>query len=297
MTKGHRYEPDLNPEYHDFARHYQTTILPARPYKPRDKALVEGSVRIVYQRIFAPLRNRVFNSLDELNRAIHEKLDELNNRPMKYYEMSRLEFFNDVERDELQPLPTEKYQLRKYKKLKVQFNYHVYLADDKHYYSVPYQFRGSKIDLLYTDSIVEIYKNNVRIAIHVRNRRKFCYTTLKEHMPPNHRYKDDWNAERLLSWSSHIGPHAKDAIETVLIRKDHPEQGFKTCLGILSLAKEFGNYRLDKACKMALYYDRVYYKSIKTILKNNTESMEQQELFTESSLPFHENIRGKEYYQ
>ena len=154
-----------------------------------------------------------------------------------------------------------------------------------------------KRHLLYTDSTVEIYKNNSRIAIHARNRRKFGYTTKKEHMPVHHRYKDDWNAGRLLSWSSRIGPHARDAVETVLLRKEHPEQGFKTCLGILTLAKEFGNDRLDNACKVALYYDRVYCKSITTILKNRVENMEQQELFNDKKLPSHENIRGEEYYQ
>jgi transposase len=297
VIKGHRYEPDINPEYQDFARHYNTTILAARPYKPRDKALVEGSVRIVYQRIFAPLRNRVFHSLKDLNSAIREKLEELNNRTMKHLEMSRWELFRKIEKYALSLLPVEKYELRFYKRLKVQFNYHVYLSDDRQYYSVPYQHRGSHIDLLYTDSIVEMYKNNVRIALHRRNRAQFGYSTIKEHMPPQHRYRDDWNAERLLSWSARIGPYVYEAIETILTRKEHPEQGYKSSLGILNLSKEFGNDRLDKACKQALYYDRVYYKIIHTILKNKAESLEQQELFSDTVLPHHENIRGKEYYQ
>jgi hypothetical protein len=239
----------------------------------------------------------VFHSLNDLNSAIREKLEELNNRTMKHLEMSRWELFRKIEKDALSLLPVEKYELRFYKRLKVQFNYHVYLSDDRHYYSVPYQHRGSHIDLLYTDSIVEMYKNNVRIALHRRSRAKFGYSTIKEHMPPQHRYRDDWNVERLLSWSARIGPSVYEAIETILTRKEHPEQGYKSSLGILNLSKEFGNDRLDKACKQALYYDRVYYKIIHTILKNKAESLEQQELFSDTVLPHHENIRGKEYYQ
>ncbi|MBN2258301.1 MAG: IS21 family transposase, partial [Anaerolineaceae bacterium] len=171
ITKGHRYEPDINPEYQDFAQHYETTILAARPYKPRDKALVEGAVRIVYQRIFAPLRNRVFHSLEQLNAAIRIELEKLNNRPMKHYGKSRREMFNEIEKDYLSALPVDPYQFREYRKLKVQFNYHVYLNSDKHYYSVPHHYRDRQVELFITPKTVEIFYNNERIALHTRDGR------------------------------------------------------------------------------------------------------------------------------
>ena len=151
VTKADRYEPDINPEYYDFARHYNTTILPARPGKPRDKALVEGAVKIVYSWIFAALRDEVFHSLEDLNRAIREKLEEYNSRKMQKVGLSRRELFIETEKIELKPLPIEEYEIRNFKRLKVQFNYHIYLSDDKHYYSVPFKHRGKQVEVLYTN--------------------------------------------------------------------------------------------------------------------------------------------------
>lgn len=296
VTKGHRYEPDINPEYQDFARHYGTTILAARPYKPRDKAVVEGSVRIVYQRIFAPLRDRIFHSLEELNKAVREELETLNNRKMQFYEKSRWEFFREIEKNYLSPLPVEHYLLREYRKLKVQFNYHIYLNNDKHYYSVPYRYRGMQVEVFFTTKSVEIFHNNERIAVHVRNYRQFGYTTHREHMPAHHCYRDDWNAEKLLSWGSRVGLHVREAIDLILSRKSHPEQGYKTCLGILNLKKKYGSERLNNACKKAVRYEHVSYKAIENMLNNGVEDCDQQDLFEDYTLPRHENIRGKKYY-
>ncbi len=295
ITKGHRYEPDINPEYHDFARHYGATILSARPYKPKDKAIVEGSVRIVYQRIFAPLRDHVFHSIDELNRAIREKLEVLNHRTMQEYRVSRWELFTVIEKHALMELPAEDYVIRHHKRLKVQYNYHIYLSEDRNYYSVPYRFRGKHVDLLYTDSSVEIYHNNDRIACHKRSRRAFSYTTEKEHMPENHKYQDNWDPDKLMSWAASIGPGAKEAVETVLCRKEHPEQGYKTCLGILNLGKEYGRERLNRACRRALEHDSVSYKFIHNNLKNGLED-EPSEEPAQMGLFSHENIRGPQYY-
>ncbi len=297
VTKGHRYEPDINPEYQDFARHYETTILAARPYKPKDKAIVEGSVRIVYQRIFAPLRDRIFHSLEELNRAIREELEALNNRKMQQYEKSRWEFFHEIEKNYLSPLPVEKYQLREHKKLKVQFNYHIYLNNDKHYYSVPNRYRGKQVDIFFTRTSVEIFHNNERIAVHVRNCRQFGYSTHSEHMPPQHCYQDDWNADKLLTWASQMGIHVKDVIDIILSRNEHPEQGYKSCMGILHLSKKYDKDRLNNACEKAMIYDHISYKGIENMLKNGVEDCDQQELFADYTLPEHENIRGKEYYK
>jgi transposase len=296
VTKGDKYEPDINPEYYDFARHYGTTILPARPYSPRDKAIVEGAVRIVYSWIFAPLRNQEFGSIEELNTAIRSKLEEYNNRQMQRLNVSRRELFEKIEAPLLQQLPVEKYEIRHFKKLKVQFNYHVYLSDDTHYYSVPYRFRGKRVEVIYTGSSVEIYHNNTRIAIHKREYKKYGYTTLKEHMPENHKWKDDWNPDKILSWAEAKGESVKAVIEAILSIKQHPEQGYKSCLGILNLAKEHGEEKLNQACHRALLYQGYSYKMISNILKHGLENIQEELDYYSQKLPSHENIRGSNYY-
>ncbi len=296
VTKADKYEPEINPEYQDFARHYNTAILPARPYKPRDKAMVEGAVSIVYTWIFARMRNEVFHSLEQLNARIQELLDEYNQREMQKLGISRRELFEEIEGKELLPLPVEKYTLKNYKKLKVQFNYHIYLSNDKHYYSVPYRYKGKQVDILYTDRTVEIYHNNARIAIHRRSSRKNGYTTNKEHMHPHHRYKDNWNPEKLVNWGEELGPSVRTVIEIVLQGNKHPEQSYKTCLGILHLKKDYGKERLNKACERALFYENYSYRFIKNILVNKLEAIEESSLF-EDTLPSHENIRGNNYYK
>ena len=297
VTIGDKYEPDINPEYFDFARHYDITILPARPNHPQDKAHVENAVKIVYSWIFAPLRDMTFYSLEELNEAIREKLEEYNSRPMQRLKISRRELFNEIEKSELKILPAEPYELRKFKRLKVQFNYHIYFSEDIHYYSVPYRYVKKSVDVMYTDSAVDIYYNNTRIAFHIRDRSLNKYTTLKEHMPPQHKWIADWTPERFIKWADSMGDNTKTLIEHILYQKQHPEQGFKTCLGILSLSKKYGRNRLNMACGKALQFNRYTYKAVNNILKNGMEAARNDEhevLFR--SLPVHENIRGNQYY-
>lgn len=296
VTKAHRYEPDLNPDYVHFARHYDLAILPARPYKPRDKALVEGAVKIVYQRIYAPLRERVFYSLEDLNAAIREELERLNNRPMKGYGRSRRELFEEVEKGALRPLPSERYRHREHCRMKVAFNYHVYLKADMHYYSVPYRYRGERVDVFYGEKTVEIYRKNERIALHPRERLKYKYTTVPDHMPPEHRYRDDWSAERFLSWADSIDGDVKTFIERVLASRRHPEQAYKSCMGILHLARAYGNGRLADACRVALRHESYTYKTLDNILKHGLERAAVQDGLFDAPLPAHENIRGREYY-
>lgn len=297
VTKGHRYEPDINPEYQDFAGHYGTTILAARPYKPRDKALVEGSVNIVYQRIFAPLRNRAFHSLEELNKAIRELLEKLNNRPMQTYGISRWEMYRETDRDALMPLPVEEYTIRHFARCTVHFNYHIYLRDHKHYYSVPYQYRGKHVEVRYTSKTVEIYLNNRRIALHRRSFSKFSYSTIGEHMPPGHKFLNDWSVEKFIGWAQKNGPRVTEVIEQILLTRPHPEQGYKVCLGILNLAKEYGPERLDTACRRALYLDSLSYKLIKNMLHNGLENVsDEKKSDRQLTIYDHENIRGPEYY-
>ena len=296
VTKAHRYEPDINPEYIDFARHYGITILPARPYKPRDKSLVEGAVKIVYQQIYAPLRDRVFHSIDVLNAAIREELERYNNRVMKGYGKSRRELFEEVEKAALCPLPDERFTIRDFSSVKAGFNYHIYLKADKHYYSIPCQHRGRSVDVFCGPRTVEIYYKNERITLHVRDRTPYRYTTTPEHMPPNHRFMDDWTAEKFLAWGDSIGEEVHRIIEVVLSTRQHPEQGYKTCLAILSLAKGYGNERLRGACRTAAYIGAYTFRTIENILKNNMDGYEVQPELFDSPLPLHENIRGSEYY-
>lgn len=293
VIKSNRYEPDINPEYADFASHYGTTILPARPVHPKDKALVEGAVRIVYTHIFAVLRDQIFHSITELNAAIRETLTVYNTRPMQKLNVSRQQLFNQIEKDALHSLPAQRYEVKHFKSLKAQFNYHIYLSEDKHYYSLPFRYRGKQMLVSYTDSIVEIFYKNRRIAFHKRNRTPNGYSTIKDHMPTAHRAYSDWNPQRFITWAQSIGQHTEDAIKTVLKSRQHPEQSYKTCLGILNLSKNYEKSRIDNACKTALYFDRCYYKAIKNILDKGIDQY-QPDLF--GPQPEHENIRGNKYY-
>ena len=293
VTRSNKYEPDINPEYVDFANHYGTTILPARPLHPKDKALVEGAVRIVYRYVFAVLRDKIFHSLTELNAAMRETLTAYNTRPMQKLNVSRQQLFDQIEKEALQDLPAQRYEIKHFKSLKAQFNYHVYLSEDKHHYSLPYRYRGKQMLVSYTDSVVEIFYKNRRIAFHKRNRTPNGYSTIKDHMPTAHQVYSDWNPQRFINWAQSIGQHTEDAIKTVLKSRQHPEQSYKTCLGILSLAKQYQKDRIDNACKTALNFDRCSYKAIKNILDKGIDQY-QPDLF--GPQPEHENIRGNRYY-
>ena len=296
VDKCDRYEPDINADYADFARHFGTVIFPARASHPKDKPLVEGAVKIVYSWIYYALKERVFFTIEELKEAVAEELEKYNSKPMQKLKMSRREIFNEIEKNVLNPLPVERYQIKKFSISTIGVSYHAYLSEDKHYYSVPYTYKGKKTDLIYTESIVEIFYQNLRIASHTRERRINGYTTIKEHMPPNHRFMANLNPERLTRWGNDIGESVGKVIEKILETKDHPEQGYKVSLGILSMGKKYGEERLEKACRRAIYYGIYSYKRIKSILENNLDVNveEEHELF--SRLPEHENIRGSQYY-
>ncbi len=294
VTNGNKYEPQINPEYADFARHYGTCILPARPHEPRDKAHVENAVKIVYSWIFALLRNREFYSLDELNRAIRDELENYNSRKMQKRQVSRKELFLEIEQKELKALPQEKYSSKKFAAVTIAINYHVYLKEDQHYYSVPCRYRGKKADLIYTERNVEIFHENIRIATHQRNPRNHAYTTVKEHMPASHQWISEWNPERFLKWGKNLGPNVENVMQKILQSSEHPEQGYKVCVGILNLGKKDGKERLDKACGRALYFQHYSYRGIKSILDNKLEDMQEEELI--QKLPVHENIRGSDYF-
>ena len=298
VNKASKYEPEINLEYQHFSEHYKTAILPARVRKPKDKSLVEGAVKLVYQRIFAPLRNRTFYSIDELNQAIKEKLEEHNNKIMKKVKMSRYDLFLKTEKDKLGKLPEKRYEIKNIIISTIQINYHVYLPEDKHYYSVPYNLRqiDKKVKIIYDQSFVEVFHKGIRVAIHKRDKTNNGYSTKKEHMPSTHRYVSEWNPPRIINWASKIGENVKKIVEHILDSKKYPEQLYKVCLGIINLSNKYDNKRVDKACKRAIRFGTYSYKKVASILKNGYDKLEDEEekqtsLF-DDSLPSHENIRG-----
>lgn len=298
ITKACKYEPDVNPDYQDFAQHYGTVILPARPGRPKDKALVEGAVKIAYTRIFAPLRDEIFYSVNELNEAIKKLLEKHNNIPMQRINVSRLTLFEETERAALIPLPLLPYEQKKFQQSTVQFNYHIYLKEDARYYSVPHRYSGKVVKVRYNWTVVEIFYKNERIAIHTRASKEKRYNTIPEHMPPNHRWLSDWNPDKFTKWALNIGLNVRDVIVKILERHAYPEQAYKVCLGILNLPKQkdVSKDRLDQACKRALHYGLFSYKGIRNILKNNLENAPIEDDLFAGCLPQHNNIRGSFYY-
>jgi transposase len=254
VTKSSRYEPTLNETFEDFAEHYGTTILPARAYRPRDKALVEGAVKILYSKVYAPLNKQTYHSLADLNAAIWEALEVHNTQFLKGRNYSRRLQFEEVERHTLTPLPVMRYQFKQHFYAKVIKNGHVNLGPDKHYYSVPYRYIGKRVKLLYSRTTVEIFSNYERIALHKRNKNPYGYTTDKEHLATTHRFKADWSPDMFLDWAASIHEDVRLYILKILDRKQHPEQAYKSCLGVLGFAKKAGNERLIVACQRALSY-------------------------------------------
>lgn len=298
VTRSNKYEALLNESFADMALHYETSILPARSRKPRDKALVENAVKLVYTRVFAPLRNDSFTSLGQLNAAIKPLLKRHNELPFQGEKYSRQDRFEEIEKQALKPLPSEPYELKSFAKAKVQKNAHVLLGADKHYYSVPYAHTGKQVKLIYTSSTVEIYYKHQRIASHKRNRRRNTYTTVKDHMPSTHQFIADWNPEKFLKWAGNIGPHTQDYVDQILKQKTYPEQAYRACLGILSFAKKtaVGKERLELACKRGSYFQSYGYHIIKRILDHKLEQIETDPP-AQLKLPLHDNIRGENYYQ
>lgn len=296
VTKASKYEADLNTDFADFANHYSTSVLPARSYKPRDKALVENAVKIIYSRIYAPLRDRIFYSLEELNQAVADVLESHNHKPFQKVKQSRWEKFDEQEKEKLMPLATDRYEMKRFKSLTVMKNCHVHLSEDKHYYSVPYRYIGKKVKMVYSGSTVSFFYNKERIAFHKRNPKQFGYSTVKEHLPSSHQFVSDWNPDKFLSWAAGIDPIIKDYIQKILQSKIYPEQAYRSCVGILAQEKRVGKQRLIKAVERAIHYGAYNYKIIDRILKGGMDRLAEDSA-KQVSLPFHENIRGADNYQ
>lgn len=294
VSRAHRYEPDLNPTYAEMAAHYGVTILPTRVAKPRDKAKAEVGVQIVERWILARLRHQTFFSLDELNRAIAELLVELNGRPFKKLPGCRRELYEQLDRPALAPLPAQPYEFATWKKARVNIDYHIEI--ERHYYSVPYQLVKAQVDARVTARTVEILHGGRRVASHRRSFKPGAYTTVAAHMPRPHREYAEWTPRRLVEWATKTGPATGQLIGEILARRRHPQQGFRSCLGILRLAKSYGDDRLEAACLRALRVGAASYKSIESILKHGLDRQPLPEPAS-SQLPLeHDNVRGPKYY-
>jgi transposase len=294
VAKAHRYEPDLNPTYADLASHYGVVVLPARVRKPRDKAKAEAGVLLVERWILAVLRHRTFFSLAELNREIARHLERLNARPFKKLPGSRRALFEQLDRPALRPLPAQPFAFAEWKQVRVNIDYHVEI--DGHYYSVPYQLVRKALEARYSERTVEVFHQGRRVASHPRSHLKGRHTTLPEHMPAAHRSYAEWTPQRLIRWAEQNGPATAGMVQTILERRAHPQQGFRSCLGIMRLGKRFGEERLEAACRRALTLNACSYKSIESILRQGLDGQavpEQQEL---DLVLEHENIRGADYY-
>jgi len=296
VTKADKYEAEINESFLDFANHYGTTVLPARSYKPRDKALVENAVANVYRSIYAPLRNKTFYSIEALNEAIWDLLEVYNQRPFQKTKISRREKFEKQENHTLFQLPRERYEIKYYRQATVMKNSHVQLSDEKVYYSVPFRYIGKKVKIIYTGSHVSVFYKGQRIAFHRRLYKRFAYSTVKEHLPSTHQFVSEWSPDKFLSWAGNIDPVVKDYISKILESKNYPEQAYRSCVGILSQVKKVGKERLIKAVTRATYFQSYSYKTIKNILEGKLDRLED---ITENQreIPFHENIRGKNQYQ
>ena len=296
VIKSNRYEPTINETLQDFADHYETTILPARAYKPRDKSLAEGAVKILYQRIYPEIRKKTYYELSDMNKDIWQLLDIHNDKKLSGRHTSRLQLFDDIEKEKLSPLPIARFEIKEQAFATVMQNGHVLLGKDKHYYSVPYQYIRKKVKILYTNSLVEIYHKYIRIALHKRNPKAYYYTTTKEHLASTHQFITEWTPQRFISWAASIDDSVQEFICNILEKRQHPEQAYKSCMGVLSFAKKIGEERLINACKRALEYNIYNYKIIQNILEKGLDRIVEDE-YDEQDLPEHHNIRGKNYYK
>jgi transposase len=293
ITKACFYEPAVNRTYAEMAAHYNTAVVPARPYRARDKAKVEVTVQIATRFVIAKLRNRQFFSLSALNVAIAELVAQINNRVSRHLGASRRALFEEVERSALKQLPAEPYVFAEWKECRVGLDYHVEI--DKHYYSVPHQLLRERVWARITARTVEVLHGGQRVAAHVRSSGNRKHTTVREHMPSSHRRYADWTPERLRRQAGEIGRHTAALVEIIMRERAHPEQGFRACIGILRLTKTFGRERLEAACGRALDIGARSYSSVNSILKNN---LDRQRPDTPADGPAiaHDNIRGPTYF-
>ncbi len=293
VTKACFYEPSINRTYADMAVHYDTAIVPARPRKPKDKAKVEGAVLLVERWILARLRNQRFFSLDELNAEIRPLMDQLNGKVTRHLGASRRDLFKTLDRPALKPLPVEPYVYAEWKECRVGLDYHIDV--ERHYYSVPHQLLKQKLWARITARTIEVYFKGQRVAAHQRTSGNRQHSTHRDHMPANHRFRTDWTPERIRRQAARIGPNTEAYVEVIMRERRHPEPGYRSCMGILRLAKTFGRDRLETACTRAIEINARSYSSLHSILKNGLDRQPRTRAPDEPAIT-HPNIRGAEYF-
>ena len=297
VIRTDRFEPQLNRVLEDFANHFGTTIIPARSAKPRDKALVENMVKHSYNHIYGPLRNHKFFDLHSLNEAIAEQLQVYNERPFQRRPYSRYERFISEDKQALLDLPEQLFQLKKYRRLKVQKNAHILLSEDHHYYSVPYAHIGKRVKVIYTHSTVSVYFQAKLIATHVRNKKTYGYSSVAKHLPSHFQNYKDRSPAYYLSWAATQSPDLLLIIQKIFAQRKHPEQAYRTCDGIRHLARKVDTSVMNKACRIAVEYRCYQYGFIKTLIENGMTDQTLEQTTSTTCIPKHKNIRGKQYYQ
>ena len=293
VTSPCRYEPDLNPTYQDMAEHYGAAVIPTRVRHPRDKAKVESGVQVVEYWVIAPLRKRQFFSIEEINLVVWEKLEELNLKEMRHLGKSRRELFEELDKPALKPLAERVYELAEWKRAKVSIDYHVEYAG--HYYSVPYLLIHKTVDIRATENIIEVFYKGQRLASHRREDSRGRHSTLAEHMPEAHRRYGEWNPERFIRWAERSGSSTAEMVRTLLSARRHPEQGYRSSLGLLRLESHYGKERLEAACRRALGFGLHSYKGVKNILEAGLDKVTQEEPVSVEAKK-HSNIRVTGYY-
>jgi transposase len=294
VNKACRYEPDLNRTYQEMAAHYGVAVVPARPRKPRDKAKVEAGVLLVERWILAALRKRRFFSLAELDEAIAELLERLNNRPFRKREATRRTLFETLDQPALRPLPAERYQYGEWRTARVNIDYHIEF--ERHYYSVPYQLTGQEVELRASPATLEVFHRGVRVASHVRSSVPHDATTVTGHRPKSHQKYLEWTPSRLIQWAASVGPATAAAVERILASKPHPEMGFRSCLGVFRLAKQYSTERMEAAARRVLALNACSYQSLKSILERGLDRLPVEPAPPNRPAVEHDNIRGANYF-
>ncbi len=294
VTKACWFDPELNPTYLELARHYDTVVLPTRVARPRDKGAVEAGVLSVERWVLAPLRNRRLIGLAELNAAIGEQVAALNARPFRGEPASRRDLFDELERAALRPLPVERFEVARWKKVTVNIDYHVEF--DHHFYSVPYKLVRQRLDLRATQTTIEVLRGGTRVASHARERGRRRYITDPAHMPAAHRAHAEWTPSRMIAWATKVDPAAGQVVEQILTTRAHPEHAYRSCMGLMSLAKRYGNDRVGAASRRALATGAVSYSSIKSILTAGLDKIPVPAPAPVPPPPTHTNLRGPDYY-
>jgi len=294
VTKACRYEPSVNRTYEEMAAHYGVAVVPARQSKPRDKAKVEAGVLVVERWILAALRKQRFFNLGELNQAIQQLLGRLNGRPFRKRDGSRRSLFELLDQPALRPLRVERYEYGDWETHRVNIDYHVEF--DNHWYSVPYQLTQQEVEVRATIATVEIFHRGVRVTSHARSHLPHKATTVNDHRPKAHQRHLEWTPSRLVNWAQTIGPATAELLDRILASKRHPEQGYRSCLGVLRLSKQYTGQRVEAAARRALALQACSYQSIKSILQCNLDSQAIEPAAEPKPPLHHPNIRGSEYF-